>query len=308
MNRQFEEHTHIAVIILNYNNYTDTTECVDRIVDDSSLDIVIVDNDSPDESGERLRCAYNEKQNVTYIESGMNRGYAAGNNVGIRYALSNLDDKYLCILNNDTLPRPKMLFTLAEYLESNPSCGIVGPVILENNSNSEIQSAGANIDLWRGDASPWHSGELYRSSKEAHSVPYVSGACMMIRSRDIKELGLIPECYFLFYEETEWCLQAKRHGLDVICLWNTSLVHKGSASISKRGSLSSYLMIRNRALFERRNASHIQLIFFISYTIVRIYARSIMKHRDSLWEINALRDGLHNRVSNEFTWIKNGDC
>lgn len=303
MNGQPTNKRRIATIVLNYNNYKDTAECVDGILDDDSLDVIIVDNDSPDGSGERLRRAYSDRQNVTYIESGMNRGYAAGNNVGIRYALSNLDDEYLCILNNDTLPEPEMFDRLAEHLESNPSCGIVGPVILENKPGFEIQSAGANIDLWHGDASPWHSGEQYRPSEKATSVPYVSGACMMVRSRDIDKLGFIPECYFLFFEETEWCLRAARQGIGVACLWNTSLIHKGSASVSKRGSLSSYLMVRNKALFEKRNASRPQLLFFKLYIVILTYVRHYLKGRDCIWEIAALRDGFNNRFCTEYSFL-----
>lgn len=297
----------IAVIILNYNNYPDTAECVDGILDADFLDIVLVDNSSPDGSGDRLRERYLGCPNVIYIQSGENRGYAAGNNVGIRYTLANLGAEYICVLNNDTLPKAEMFRTLANYLRGNPSCGIVGPVILENKPGNLIQSAGANIDLRHGDVSLWHYGERYVSLGSAAKCPYVSGACLMFRADDFDKLGPIPECYFLFFEETEWCLHAERSGLSVICLWRTSLVHKGSASVSEMGNLSKYLMVRNRALFEKRNASHKDFNHFMRWSLVHIYARHYIKRQDCLWEASALRDGARGHVKDEFKFIQGGE-
>lgn len=297
----------VSVIILNYNNYADTVECVDGILDADFLDIVLVDNSSPDGSGERLRSRYSDEANVSYIQSGENRGYAAGNNVGIMYAFEDLKDEYICVLNNDTLPRATMFRQLAEYLHSHLACGIVSPVILENKPGSLIQSAGANIDLRNGDVSLWHYGETYEPSDTAVKVPYASGACLMFRASDYKKLGPIPECYFLFYEETEWCLHAERSGLDVVCLWGASLVHKGSASVSNLGPLSRYLMVRNRALFEKRNASPADFKHFFRSTLVHIYARHYIKQQDCLWEASALRDGAEDRVREEFQFIRGCD-
>lgn len=294
----------IAAVVLNYNNYSDTVECVDRLLGASRIDIIIVDNDSPDGSGDRLRERYASESCVRYLQTGENRGYAAGNNFGIRFVLDGMDDCYICILNNDTLPNPGMLYKLADFLDKNPNCGIVGPVILENAPGEVIQSAGADIDLWRGGVGLLHYHEIYTPKDGAAICPYISGACLMIRSDDAGHLGPLPECYFLFFEETEWCLHASRNGFDIQCLWSTRLVHKGSATVSEQGSLSKYLMIRNRALFEKRNANALQLMCYVIHTYAHTLVRLLIKRQDCSWEFSAVRDGLGNRVCDEYSYVQ----
>lgn len=297
----------VAVVVLNYNNYFDTVKCVDGILGEDNISVILVDNASTDGSGVMLQEKYSNNNNLFYIQSDENRGYAAGNNIGVQYVLDNLNDDYLCILNNDTLPNCHMLRQLARYLESTPKCGIVGPVILEDKSDNIIQSAGATINLRHGDVSLWHRGEQYISKSKAVNCPYVSGACLMVRTRDFAQLGLIPECYFLFFEETEWCLQAHRNGFDVVCLWSAFLIHKGSASISAQGALAKYLMVRNRALFEKRNASMIEYLWFIVYAYIHVFIRYLIKGQDCLWEASALCDGLTGHISRDFYYIKIGE-
>lgn len=293
----------VAVIILNYNNYSDTVECVDGILDAGYLDIVLVDNSSPDGSGERLHNRYSGELNVSYIQSGENRGYAAGNNVGIRYALEYLDDEYICILNNDTVPTAGMFRKLALCLDSQPGCGIVGPVILENKPGSIIQSAGADVHFISGSVPARHAGESYKPRHFLDNCAYISGACIMFRSRDAATIGLIPECYFLFFEETEWCLRAARNDLAVLCSWDCALVHKGSATISMHRGLGSYLSVRSRALFAKRNEGAIQLLLFKAFQKIEVHLRHCLKGQDCLWELSALEDGFRGRLDPEFSYI-----
>lgn len=293
----------LGVIILNYNNFDDTVECVDRIVGSDLIEIVIVDNASPDGSGKLLKQKYLQYECVTYIQVGDNRGYAAGNNIGIRYAAEKLDVDYICVLNNDTLPDVKLFESLCAYLDSNPQCGIAGPVILDDCPEARIQSAGAIIDLRRGSVSPLHQGEQYTPKAGGETCAYISGACLMIRKDDLGTLGYMPECYFLYFEETEWCLRAARRGLESHCVWNCSAVHKGSASASKREGLSAYLMIRNRALFEKRNASMFECTYFVARTTLRAFIRILLGQKEGLSMLGAMIDGLTGRTRREYSYI-----
>jgi GT2 family glycosyltransferase len=294
----------VALVILNYNNYPDTVECIDGILGTDFLDIVLVDNMSPDGSGDKLRERYEGRGNVIYIQSGENRGYAAGNNVGIRYVLDWLDDEYICVLNNDTLPQAGMFKELTDCLDSHPECVIVGPVVLDNKPGSIIQSAGADIHFIDGSVPARHGGETYVPSGKVDSCTYISGACMMFRSSDIELIGFIPECYFLFFEETEWCLRAIRHGHAVCCAWSCTIVHKGSATIKNTRGLGTYLSVRNRALFARRNESTPQLLLFRIYQYLDVQRRRLIKHQDCLWEVSALRDGYKGRIDPDFSYVQ----
>lgn len=293
----------VAVVILNYNNYKDTVECVDGILDISFLDIVLVDNLSSDGSGNRLLERYKNQKNVAYIQSHQNCGYASGNNYGIRYVLDKLKDEYICVLNNDTLPTREMFEALISCLNSNPEYGIVGPVILDGVEGDAIQSAGADIHFITGKVPARHAGERYVASNLVDACAYISGACLLFRAEDSERLGPIPECYFLFFEETEWCLRANNSGLKVACVWACSLMHKGSATISAHRGLGNYLSVRSRALFAKRNDNHLQLLLFKLYQRADVYLRHKIKREDCLWELSALQDGFNGRVDSEYSYI-----
>lgn len=293
----------IAVVVLSYNNFTDTEECVSSLVGSRRLLTFLIDNSSTDGSAERLRNRFSGNNSVRFVEAKINGGYAAGNNLGIRHALETEGIRYVCILNNDTVAEPGELEKLAHHLDVHPECGVAGPVILEYGADKIIQSAGANISLWRGDTSPFHRGARRESLKSDSDCPYVGGACMMFRSTDIGKLGYIPECYFLFFEETEWCLRATRNGAGVTCVANAAIAHKGSATVSAYSELTSYLLVRNRALFERRNASRLQIATFLLYFSCRCVLRNFLKGRRCLWEFSATRDGLRGTIDPRYSNI-----
>lgn len=92
---------------------------------------------------------------------------------------------------------------------------------------------------------------------------------MLIRRKVIDDIGEIPEIYFLFYEETEWCIKAKRAGFGITNIMNAVVYHKGSATIKKTNGLATYYMQRNAILFERRNATLFQLMVFSLYTVLK---------------------------------------
>ena len=114
----------VYIVVLNYKNLEDTLACLEslRKVTYNDYHIVVVDNDSQDGSYEYL---VEHATDCQVIQSGENRGYAAGNNVGIRYALEHQAD-YVCILNNDVEVEPDFLTKLVQYMESAPDVGMAG--------------------------------------------------------------------------------------------------------------------------------------------------------------------------------------
>ena len=101
-----------------------------------------------------------------------------------------------------------------------------------------------------------NKGSLYSSINEkVIDVDYLGGACFVCKREVIEKIGLIPENYFLFYEETEFCLNAKRKGYSLKCITESKVYHKGAATISKYSGLSYYFLNRNRIVFMRRNAN-----------------------------------------------------
>lgn len=116
---------------------------------------MVVDNDSQDGSYEYL---VEHATDCQVIQSGENRGYAAGNNIGIRYALEHQAD-YVCILNNDVEAEPDFLTKLVQYMESVPDVGMAGPVVYEFDRRDIVQSAGFSICIGKGSTQPLMQGK-----------------------------------------------------------------------------------------------------------------------------------------------------
>lgn len=249
-----------AIIILNYNGTEDTIACVNSILDTGcSADIIVVDNASSVSSYEQL--TEQLPKNVLLIASDVNLGYAGGNNIGIKYAYDN-GYEYICVLNNDTVLMEDFLSPCVVELEKNWDIAFIGPTIV-NYSDGKVQSTGGSIDINRAFADCKNAGAEYKAHPRMICSDYIGGACMVFRRDIVKELGMIPESYFLFFEETEWCYRALQHGYRNICLNAVRIRHKGSVSIKKIGGLNEYMMMRNRIAFLRRNHPNKMLAFCI---------------------------------------------
>ena len=289
----------LGVVILNFNGADDTIACVECFPSEArGIRLLVVDNASSDDSYERLQKsdAISNRKYCELLQSGGNLGYAGGNNVGIKRAIA-LGCTHICVLNNDTSLDMSELEKLADYLDSNSNCAFVGPVLVENDgTGNTVQSAGATINLWTGDVSVRFGGTSRKALSGSFPCDYIGGACIMFRSSDVESLGLIPECYFLFFEETEWCLRAERSGRSVICCADAAIVHKGSASIHKIGGLSGYLLTRNTMRFEARNATKLQYLACFVYNALYFAAKSLVRHDGSAKRICFLIDGMRDVV------------
>ena len=251
----------VYIIILNFNGYKDTIECIESInrVYSTKYNIVVVDNSSTDDSVKELENHLNGK--ITILHTDINRGYAGGNNIGIRYAIDNGAD-YICILNNDTIVVEDFILPCIHMLEQDCTIAFVGPTVLDY-SNGKVQSTGGDISIFSGIVTRKNEGEEYFGLPTEIECDYVGGACMVFGRGLIEAIGMIPECYFLFFEETEWCYTAKQKGYRNLCLGNIRILHKGSGSIGQINGLSEYMMNRNRVVFLKRNQANTLWTFIV---------------------------------------------
>lgn len=267
----------VYFIILNFNAYEDTINCVKSIRKNcgyNNYEIVIVDNNSKDNSYNLLKEEFND---CILLKSKENKGYANGNNIGIKYALKNRAD-YICVLNNDVEVEQDFLKIILEKFNENSSIGMVGPCICDYKNKNKIQSMGANINLFTGLAQAKLKNAVYNKYKDSEfDVDYLGGACFVVKRDVFEKIGLIPENYFLFFEETEFCLKAKKKGYKLICLGKSKVYHKGSATISKYGGLSYFFLNRNRVVFIRRNAKLFHKIIFYPYVFIEAIGRMIIR-------------------------------
>lgn len=266
----------VFIVILNFNAFNDTKECLNSLknIDYNNYEIIVIDNCSKDQSYIKLKEEFPEN---IMLRAEKNNGYAQGNNLGIKYALDKSAD-YICVLNNDVVVEKDFLTKVIRVMENDKNVGIAGPCICKYDEKNIIQAMGANINLYTGLTQGKFKGLKYEKvKKENIFVDYLGGACFISRKEVFNKIGLIPENYFLFFEETEFCLKAAREGFKLLCIYESKIYHKGSSTISKYNGLSYYFLNRNRVIFIRRNANIFQKLIFSIYIFVEAVGRIILR-------------------------------
>lgn len=247
----------IYIIILNWNGKDDTIECLGSVylINYPDYKVVVVDNGSIDGSVAAIKEKFPE---VIIIETGENLGFAAGNNVGIEYAVSQ-GANYVFLLNNDTIVDPQVLTTLIAASEKYPNAGILGSKIYYYQEPKKIWFAGAK---WLSDRAMFvHLGigqiDNGRDWEEIQETEYICGCAFFVKAEVIKKVGMFEPKYFLTWEESDWCYRAKKAGYQCLFVPSSKVWHKISASFE--GGFQSphyqYFWSRNRLLWIERNVS-----------------------------------------------------
>ena len=203
----------LSFITICYNGFEDTCELIESLQDTIhcvSYEIIVVDNASREDEAAKIRRLY---PTVTTIRSEVNGGFSGGNNIGIRAA----QGKYLFLINNDTYIESDDLSCLVERLESHPEIGGVSPKIRFAFPPQHIQFAGFTplsritlrnnmLGFDRPDDGTYDT---------PHPTPYLHGAAMMIKREVIGKAGMMPEIFFLYYEELDWSTSMTRAGYEL---------------------------------------------------------------------------------------------
>lgn len=253
----------VYIIVLNYNGYEDTIECVNSLerINYNNKHIVIVDNCSTDNSEQILREHFKEHK---LIQTNNNIGYAGGNNIGIEYALNKNAD-YIMILNNDTVVEENILNVLLEGFKQ-PNVGVVVPKILYYDNPTIVNSFGAYktklgkiLNIGQGDKdNKEYSQNMY--------VDYAMGCCMLFDRNVLKKVGLFNEEYFMYLEESD-LFERIKHEYKTLVIGNARILHKGEKSSKGKNEINyfaKYYINRNRLLYCDKNMK------FLSGNILKI--------------------------------------
>ncbi len=214
---------HVICIIVNWNGWQDTVECLHALneCDYPRLSTIVVDNGSTNDSIDRIRTAHPD---ILLIESKKNLGFAGGNNVGIRYALDHRAD-YVWLLNNDTKPSPDALSELVAKALTDDKIGAVASVTYFSDSPANVEAwAGARVNLAIGYSK---NSRMPRDDSWFHSL---NGTSMLVSCRTIREAGLLDEGFFLYWEDTEFCLRLRKLGWRIAAAPESRVLHKVHAS------------------------------------------------------------------------------
>lgn len=250
-NNLVKEQPLVSIVSVQYGHPDVTLEMIQSLKQISypNFEIIIVDNASPNGNPDIVKEKYPD---IVYIKSDENLGFAGGNNLGFDVAKG----KYILMLNNDTEVEVGFLEPLVEKMESNPKIGIVSPKIRFFHSPDTLQYVGyENINpiTQRGGAKGFGEKDKGQYEEDAEAA-YGHGAAMMIPMSVVKEVGLMADVFFLYYEELDWAHRIRNAGYKIFYVHNSLIYHKESVSTGGRVSaLRAYYMTRNRILYLRRN-------------------------------------------------------
>jgi GT2 family glycosyltransferase len=298
------------VVLVNWNGWEDTIECLESLLrlDHPDVRIVVCDNGSTDGSLERLEawasgsidavvprdhplrehsfppvpkpvpCVRIGRSvvevgdvdaaghgRVVLLDAGGNRGYAGGTNLALRFVRACGDAGFVWLLNNDTVVHPGALSELVEKLSAEPMSGICGSTVLHYSFPGTIQALGGfAYNPWLGTSRRLHERERASRAVEVderdvkRQMYGVYGASALVTARFLEEVGPMCESYFLYFEEQDWALRARRRGFEVAFAARSIVYHKegrstGGSAVEGKSRLSDYHSVKSRMLFTRKH-------------------------------------------------------
>ncbi|MFA5295893.1 MAG: glycosyltransferase family 2 protein [Methanoregulaceae archaeon] len=343
-----EKKPRVAIIILNWNGWLDTIECLESVFQMKYpyYDVIVVDNGSENNSLEKIKEYLGGKiqvgsqlirytrdnKPIKYIEftqrevessnkfgedisevspgkrtiiikNEKNYGFAEGNNIAIRYVLNNQKQKYILILNNDTVVDKSLLDNLVFHAESDEMIGFIGPktYYYDYHGRSDIINfAGGRLDVMRGNSYPIGFQEVDKGQYDRiTTVDYVEGSCFLARKEVFEKIGYFDKYFFTYWEETDLCMRARNAGYRLVYMPGAKIWHKVASS--SKGKVKSFYFIRNRIIFVKRYATHFQLfcffLYFFGFDIFFQSGKSLIYHRD-FYEFILFLKGVYAGMSN----------
>jgi GT2 family glycosyltransferase len=330
----------VSIVILNWNGWKDTIECLESLyqITHPNYDIIVVDNGSKDESIKKIK-DYAQGQikvkskffeyksdnkpiqifeyakdgsgkeiiylpsnkKLTIIKNDQNCGFAAGNNIGIRFALKVFDPDYVLLLNNDTVVDKKVLDSPLKLMEENENAGIVTGKIYFYDNPDIIWAAGGKILSWTGSGRGIGNKQLDKGQfNENKVVEYAPGTMALVRKSVFEKIGFLPECYFGTGEEMEFAVNTSKIGYKIMYDPESILYHKVgmSSNVSLKYRYNSW---RTRLLYMERNLPNIGWkILAVSYICMHLAIKLIMlDYRESECFLLALNDHRHKKYITE---------
>jgi len=283
-----------AIIILNWNNSSDTIATIQAIQDWKRLTPVIwvVDNGSQDDSVERIR---RECAGVRFLLSDHNLGFAAGNNLAVRQALTEGQTACFLLLNNDAVIDEAGARRLLDTL-GRTRVGIVGPILRDPPPAMGLQATGGLSPVWRVNTHMRHIPD----EAMPYPVDYVPGTAILVAAEVFEQVGLLDEEYFISGEIADFCLRARRHGYRPLIDPTVTVYHDTGRSSELRVAFYTYYFLRNRFLFVRKFCPRLLWLLVSRWTLFGLMSVITSWLRGNPRRARALLLGLRHGLSGQF--------
>lgn len=274
----------LSIIIVNYKTSRDIKLCLDSIVEHESrcaeYEFIIVDNNSDDPGLAGIKTEY---PFVTIIHAPYNNGFAYGCNIGIRHSRG----EFILLLNPDTFIDDNSIEKLYDYLIKNPDVHFIGPMLLfRDRSNQSYFEPKAHLTLWRLFCEKFYLHRIFSGSKIFNSyyrtymdynsvteVEAVAGSAFMFRREVIDTLGPLDENYFMYFEESDYCLKAKKNGFRLLYYPPSKIIHTGGLISESNWERSTKNYVASFKYYFKKNFGRITY-----YTAILIfYAGSMLR-------------------------------
>lgn len=291
----------LSIITVNYNGLEDTCSLIDTIpFDELSLEVIVVDNASYQDEASVIAERYPQ---IKVIRSNQNLGFAGGNNLGIKEAKG----KYLFLVNNDTYFKAFNIQPLINKLETSSNIAIVCPKIRFAWGTYPIQFAGYTplSQIMVRNRAIGFGEKDHGQYNTAHPSPYAHGAAMLIKRDAINKVGLMPENYFLYYEEIDWSMMFTKAGYEIWYDPACTIYHKESQSTGQSSPLRTYYITRNRLLLVKRNWHGIYKYLAYLYLTCLVAPRDLLKYaaKSKVDHFKAVKKGLYDFCLSKYSSI-----
>lgn len=262
-----ETRADLAIVIVSYNTRDMLRDCLRAIPDAArglSYRVYVVDNNSPDDSAGMVAQEFPE---VDLTASRENLGFTRGNNL----VLARAQARYLLLLNPDTEAEPDSLTRLVAFMDAHPEAGACGPKLL--NTDGTLQRNGAKfptllreflsvtglrrLAMRRYEIALGYGREDFDQLCE---VDQVSGACLLVRDEAMRQVGMLDERFFMFYEEIEWCWRIKRAGWKVYYVPESRVTHHWMGSVKQQSKRMTALMFRSQLLYYQKTSGPLTVL------------------------------------------------
>jgi GT2 family glycosyltransferase len=266
----------VHAIVVNYNGWRDTIQCLESIrrLDYPDLEIIVCDNGSTDESYARLmewaapipHLDLTREQAETggyphadprliFIRNTENAGFTGGNNIGLRFVLAKRPGAYAWLLNNDMVVARDSLRQMVELAERDSALAAVGATIYDFVERDVVQEAGGGRLTGKpAFVRPNDAGAVRGSALGSQRLDYISGACMLLRRSALETIGILDERFFIYAEDVDLCVRLQQGGFTIGYCQGAEVWHKASATTGGRHPFKDYHIVRSVFLFGEKHS------------------------------------------------------